>query len=187
MCDRLDLRFPVALRPVVGPCDPSTDEADGTQPIPAQRVPIVLIDEDDRRYATCARWGWRGAANGLHTHARIENAPTHPLWRSACATRRCVVPVVGWWDGAWHISADPLAMEQIFYLAALWHRGDDGMSVAILTQPAQAPWTHAVPRIPIALDLELAGGWATGLPTSKARSRQRADLVWQATSVDHAV
>ena len=174
---RLDLHLPAPLASFVDPCDPCIAKAAGSWRGPSEQVPVVLVDRDDRRYATCARWGWRRAQGYLSIHAPVETAPVHPLWRDACGAQRTVAPVGGWWDAdGWRYASSDAG--EVLYLAGLWRRDDDGLSVALLDQPALPGFiANGVERMPIALDLDLAFNWITGLPMSRARARQRTDLI----------
>jgi len=146
---------------------------------PGEMVPILLADRDDRTFGTCARWGWRRADGRLSPHARFETAPNHPLWRDACGIRRAAVAVIGWVDGdGWRYSASNGML--ILFLAGLWRRDDAGLAIALLDQPAQTPFAEGGgERMPIAMELDLAVNWITGLPMGRARSRQFTGIVAQ--------
>lgn len=174
---RLEHRLPAPWKTRIGPCDPCVAVAIGSQRGHGEQVPVLLVDRDDRAYSTCARWGWPRTAGLLSVFAPVESAATDPLWREAGAARRTAVPVSGWLDAdGWRYG--PLRATEILFLAGLWRRDDDGLSVALLDQLALPGFIDdGVGRMPIALDQELAVNWILGLPTGRALTRQCDALV----------
>lgn len=121
------------------------------RPTPMQQVPVVRGVDD----CTVALWGWPSPHGGILTHARSETAATLPTWRHAWKKGRGVVSVAGWWEGSWEV-VSPGA-----HLAVLWTGHDEGMRLAILTQPPPSGKEY-IERFPVPLTQTGAFEWLSG-------------------------
>jgi putative SOS response-associated peptidase YedK len=121
------------------------------RPTPMQPIPLITGPES----CLLARWGWPSSRGGILTHVRSETAATLPTWRDAWRSRRGVVPVAGWEEGSWLITA-PGA-----HLAVLWTAIEDDVRLAILTQPPPPAHLH-IERFPVPLTQAGAVAWLSG-------------------------
>lgn len=146
---------------------------------PTQSVPVVRLI-DGRRRLDFLRWGlippWakdsKIAANCIN--AQGETAHTKPAFRSAFASRRCIVPADGWyeWTGAkgakqpWHFT-----LARPFGFAGLWERwtvkaaeknfeaGQTVETFAIITSEPSATVAAIHDREPVALLQDQFAAW----------------------------
>ena len=121
------------------------------RPTPMQTIPLVTGPES----CVIARWGWPSARGSILTHARSETASTLPTWRDAWRLRRGVVPLEGWEEGSWIVTA-PGA-----HLAVLWTAEGNDVRLAVLTQPSPAAHQH-IERFPVPLTQAGALAWLSG-------------------------
>jgi putative SOS response-associated peptidase YedK len=147
---------------------------------PTNEVDIIVQSADSGRELRRARWGlvppwWKKPLNDLPAtfNAREESVEEKAMFRSAFKSRRCIIPVSGFfeWTGAkgdktpHFISA---ADGSILGFAGLWERwkdpdGHDILSCTIITREATV-WMQAIhDRMPCMLhptdfDRWLAGG-----------------------------
>lgn len=103
-----------------------------------------------------ARWGlqppWSKKGSGL-INSRIETAVEKPVFASAFAKRRCIVPVDGYYewqklpDGKqpWFISGP----NQMLYFAGIYNIGQNEKNVAILTMPTAPDIADIHHRMPV--------------------------------------
>ena len=115
---------------------------------PMRPIPLVTSPAS----SVVARWGWPSPRGGILTHARSETAATRTTWTKAWRSGRGVIPVDGWEEGSWIISA-PRA-----HVAVLWTQHDKEVRLAILTQPPPPAHQH-IERFPIPLTQAGALGW----------------------------
>jgi len=147
---------------------------------PSQGVAVIRGDRDDHRLAML-NWGFipgwadNPRAGPRPINARAETARTKPLFRSAFASRRCLVPTDGFYEwkredgGAkwpWSIRMEDGGM---FAFAGIWERwtsrGNDSEvieSFAILTTIANSVVEPIHQRMPVILDREEFGPWLAG-------------------------
>lgn len=118
------------------------------RPTPMQPIPLVTGPES----CVIARWGWPLPRGGILTHARSETAATLPTWREAWRLRRGVVPVAGWEEGSWIVTAPDA------HLAVLWTADGADVRLAVLTQLPPAAHQH-IERFPVALTQAGALEW----------------------------
>ena len=141
---------------------------------PTQQVAIVRGAAADRRL-DLVRWGlipsWsrEGPKGHLLINARSETAAEKPAFRSALQSRRCLIPMTGFYE--WGQSAK--GKEPNFFLrpsggllamAGLWERwtGPDGVEVescCILTVEAAPPVSLVHDRMPAILKRDDHGVW----------------------------
>ena len=115
---------------------------------PMRPIPVMT----GRETCLVARWGWPNPRGGILTHARSETAATLPTWREAWRSRRGVIPVVGWEEGSWQISA-PGA-----HLAVLWMAQGEDVRLVVLTEAPPAEYQF-IERFPVALTQRGASAW----------------------------
>ena len=118
---------------------------------PMRPIPLVTGPES----CIVARWGWPSPRGGILTHARSETAATLTTWARAWRNGRGIIPVDGWEEGSWAISA------QGAHLAVLWTLHGDDARLAVLTQPPPAEHGH-IERFPIPLTQAGALAWLDG-------------------------
>lgn len=167
MCGRYTLVSPDDVLDELGVAPPA-----GTRPrynvAPTDQMPVVLV-RDDTRVAERLRWGlvpsWADSpkVGAKMINARAETAATRPAFRSAMASRRCLVPADGFieWrrEGKkrqpyWIHRADRKAMP----FAGLWERwkdrdagGDWLLSFTILTTAANDLVSEIHDRMPLSI------------------------------------
>ena len=139
---------------------------------PTVQVAAVTSLDGSRQYRPM-RWGfiphWYQKPNGgpLLINARAETISEKPAFRSACRSRRCIIPASGFYewtrldDGTklpWYIQRQdttPLAF------AAIWQDwGDTGATAAIVTTAANEAMGKIHHRIPVILEPD---NWALWL------------------------
>jgi putative SOS response-associated peptidase YedK len=152
---------------------------------PTQNAPLVRERPAAQgcaggREAVLARWGlvpaWAkdGSIGGPMINARSETAAAKPAFRAAMGSRRCIVPVSGFYewqrDAAgpkrpWYIYR---ADGQIMLLAGLWERWNGGAgsplaspleTFAILTTSANTAVARIHDRMPVVLEPEQVSVW----------------------------
>jgi putative SOS response-associated peptidase YedK len=93
-----------------------------------------------------AMWGfvpsWAGTAKPGPINARCETAATNGMFRSAFQSRRCIVPVSGYYEWQERMLAPKLPLyitradDEPMLLAGLWEKRGDLESFTIITVPA---------------------------------------------------
>ena len=143
---------------------------------PTMVLPVVRLQEG--RHEVCAmQWGlipvwWSKAEPPRSTiNARVEDAATKPMWRTAVKRTRCLVPSLGWYEwkeqGAgrgkqpFFIHLPQMAM---FHFAGLWSSwtpkgGEPILSFAILTRDAAGDIASIHNRMPVVLSPDEYGAW----------------------------
>ena len=145
---------------------------------PTAPVPILLRGADGELEGHIARWGliphwWnRPEPPSMTFNARAEEAAGKPMWRDALKSKRCLMPVHGWYEWQtlpgsrtkqpWFIHAPG---EPVLAFAAIWSRwsppqgGDSVLSCALLSRAA-APAIAAIhARMPHVLRPEHFDAW----------------------------
>src|SRR5690606_27298407 len=82
---------------------PSLDEmAPSYNVAPTQMAPICRLTDEGKRELASLQWGliptWAKETTAGVINARAETAATKPMFRSAFARRRCLVPVSGFYE-----------------------------------------------------------------------------------------
>ena len=130
---------------------------------PGSAVLAVRAARDGAPQAAHPRWGlvphWaRDPAIGARViNARAETVATRPSFRDAYRSRRCLIPASGFyeWQGArgrrqpYYIHP---ARGELFAFAALWERGQDLQTFAIVTTGANATMSAIHERMPVILE-----------------------------------
>lgn len=147
---------------------------------PTQDLPVVLQSSEGDRRLGPMRWGlvpfWAddpSIGNRL-INARSETAATKPAFRDAFRSRRCVVPMDGFyeWRAAPAEGSRPKKVpwwihrpdRRPFGVAGLWERwrpaeGDPLVTFTLLTTTASAWMRPLHDRMPVVLDAEGAAIW----------------------------
>ncbi len=170
-------------------------------------VHLVVRDGDAGRQVVSARWGlvnaWaKDRSAGLkQINARSETAAEKPAFRSAFATRRCVVPADGFleWDGpkgarrpVWFHAADG----GLVRLAGLYESFDDPTTgerertFTILTTPPNdlvAPVHDRMPAVLLPADVSAWLAGSTDVATARALLRPARAGLLVATAVSPRV
>jgi putative SOS response-associated peptidase YedK len=170
----LDLSSLFEAEDEVGALEPTWNAA------PTDPVPVVRLDDHERRVLRLARWGlvppWSKDARGgaRMINARAETVDRTPAFARAFARRRCLVPADGWYE--WRLEngvrqpyfltpadGSPLVFAG---LTATWHppTGPPLATCAIVTMAAAGPLTAVHDRMPLFLDNSRWEQWLTGEP-----------------------
>jgi len=136
---------------------------------PTTRVPIIIRTDDGTLEGHRARWGFiphwwkRPELPTMSFNARSEEAHEKPMWRDALLSRRCLMPVRGWYE--WR-AVEGVKVKQPYFVhvpaedvlafAGLWSRtptSDGGMdySCALLSGMAAPAIAHIHHRMPLVL------------------------------------
>jgi putative SOS response-associated peptidase YedK len=136
---------------------------------PGSAALLVRDRPDGGRRLERARFGLPGVgAAKLQINARIETAPEREAFRTAWATRRCVVPADGFyeWGGSSRARRpvwfhDPAGRPLLF--AALWGKDDAGqLAFSILTTAANGPVAALHERMPVVVPEDELARWLGG-------------------------
>lgn len=203
MCGRFAITLPHDAMAQLFAAAPSNDLPDDANfnVCPTNQIHVVRHSEGGRRLVSM-RWGfvphWYKATDSgpLLINARAETIAEKPAFCAACRTRRCLIPISGFYewtkddDGIrwpWYIHANgPLA------LAGIWQRWDHGdasiETCAIITTPANAPMSVLHHRMPVIIDHQDWSMWLgeAGLGAAKLMIAAPDDLL-QFHQVDRAV
>jgi putative SOS response-associated peptidase YedK len=107
---------------------------------PTQSLPIVLMQEGERRMVP-ARWGWqRDFSEATLVNARGEEAVRKKTWSEALFSRRCLVPATCFYEWRPH-DRQPFAFflnpRVPFGIGGLWEVDPShGLAFILLTTPA---------------------------------------------------
>ena len=143
---------------------------------PTMDLPVVRMHEG--QHEVCAmQWGlipvwWsKPEAPRSTINARIEDAATKPMWRSAVKRTRCLVPSFGWYEwqeqGAGRVKQPffiHLPQMELFHFAGLWSSwtpkgGEPVLTFAILTRDAAGDIASIHNRMPVVLSPDAYGAW----------------------------
>jgi putative SOS response-associated peptidase YedK len=143
---------------------------------PSMALPVVRIHEGrteilPMRWGLIPAWWARQEPPRSTINARVEEAATKPMWRSAVKRTRCLVPSLGWFE--WKPRPDRRGKQPyfihrpgmaLFHFAGLWSswtpkEGQPLHTFAILTTAA-APGIAAIhDRMPIVLPPKAHEDW----------------------------
>ena len=177
---------------------------------PTAPVPVVWQRREDEgaRRLDLARWGlvpyWaKDPAVGVRAfNARSETAAEKPMFRSAFAKRRCLLPADGYYE--WR-KGEGRAKQPLYIRAAdggplafaglyeVWKdaEGRPLWSVSILTGPARGPLAEVHDRMPLVIAPDLREPWLDAELRDVERVRSLLDLEsvppWTAHPVGLAV
>jgi len=171
MCGRMALTLPHEAMVQIFDAVPSNDlpETPNYNVCPTVQIPVVTASEGTRRLRPM-RWGfiphWYKKPNGgpLLINARAETIAEKPAFREACRTRRCLIPVTGFYEWFRDGDASPLpwfvqrADETPLVMAGIWQdwQTPDASftTCAIVTTAANAAMARIHHRIPVILTPE---------------------------------
>ena len=145
---------------------------------PTQEAPAVVAGSDGVRRLGLLRWGlvpgWADdpSVGSRLINARAETVASKPAFRDAFRSRRCVVPMTGFYE--WRRNEDgsktPFLIRppggRVSGVAGLWERWDGGDSrihtFTVITTTASR-WMAALhDRMPVLLDRAAATAWLSG-------------------------
>lgn len=145
---------------------------------PSQDVVAVVGEPDGRRRLRIVRWGFvpQGGVTGRPViNARAETAWRRPMFSTAFARRRCLLPADGFYE--WQaVPGSPrkqphhihLTGGGLFALAGIWEPTAEGRGTcAILTTEPTAALREIHDRIPVIIARE---SYATWLDPTRARA-----------------
>lgn len=177
MCGRIVLKAPA--RQVAQEFDLATvaDFAPRYNIAPTQPVAAVLAGADGRRVLRRMQWGlippWSRDPRdgGRMFNARSETVAEKPAFREAFATRRCLVPVDGFYEWRRHgQERQPFyfteADGRLLALAGVWARweypgGETIESCSVLTTTANALMSPIHHRMPVIIPPDARQPWLT--------------------------
>jgi putative SOS response-associated peptidase YedK len=149
----LDLRYPADIE-----MQPSWNVA------PSQTTPVCRLDAEGARELVTMKWGftpaWSKDGKPGPINARSETVAANGLFRRAFASRRCIVPISGFYE--WHTIG---GTKQPFYLrltslepmplAGIWERwgaGPDARDTFAILTTSPNPLVEAIhDRMPVIL------------------------------------
>jgi len=144
---------------------------------PAQKNPVILLNEKTERIMTDMRWGlipfWaKDEKIGYKMiNARVETVADKPSFRKAFVARRCLVPTDGYyeWQKTGIVGRRPpyrivLKTRELFAFAGLWDtwknpEGDIVHSYTIITTEADKLIAKIHPKMPVILRPENEEKW----------------------------
>jgi putative SOS response-associated peptidase YedK len=142
---------------------------------PTDPAPIVREREHDgetRRYVDAASWGlrpaWAKASGPAPINARLESVATNGLFRNAFATRRCIVPMAGYYE--WEDRPDGKqphfihGPEHTLAAAGLYESrklpdGSWALSMTVITREARDASGEIHERMPVFLTPDVRDDW----------------------------
>ena len=168
MCGRMAITLPHDAVVEMFDATPSNDlpETPNYNVCPTVQVPVVTSNGEGRRLRPM-RWGfiphWYKKPNGgpLLINARAETIAEKPAFREACRTRRCLIPVPGFYEWFREGETTPLPWfvsrrdENPLVMAGIWQDWDQGgealTTCAIVTTTANDAMARIHHRIPVIL------------------------------------
>lgn len=163
----MDLRFP-----------PPEEMRPTWNMAPSQCTPVCRLDAQGNRQVVPMRWGftprWSKDGKPGPINARSETAATSAMFKGAYESRRCLVPVSGFYEWGQTVSGKRphyirLPTSPAFSFAGLWERwSDDDAAVdsfAVLTTRPNALLASIHDRMPVIVRREEYAAWlAVGQP-----------------------
>jgi putative SOS response-associated peptidase YedK len=163
---------------------------------PGQEAPVVLADGDGRRHMGLLRWGlipsWADdpGVGSRMINARSETVDTRPAFREAFRTRRCLIPVDGFYEWRKGVGSEPsrpfhfhLPDGGVMALAGLWERWTDSAggrvgTFTILTRATPPRFSGIHHRMPVIVPPGSWGAWlGRSTPVQVAQTIAREGLV----------
>lgn len=209
MCGRFALARPLdATLNDLGEVDGST-----LQPVepswniaPQQLVTVLRAHPTQSNGLAFARmtWGfrpeWSRSSKREPINARFETVSEKPMFREAYATRRCLVPMDGWYEWMtttqgqqpWYHQRLDKDLLWAAGIHAVWeNKGEIHTSVAMLTTAANGDCEHVHHRMPVLVDPSQASAWVhdqtwEGWPESGVLETHAVGREVNRTVVDHA-
>ena len=177
MCGRMATTLPHDAAVQLFEAVPANDlpETPNFNVCPTVQISVVTSDDSGRRLRPM-RWGfiphWYKKPNGgpLLINARAETIAEKPAFREACRTRRCLIPVTGFYEWFREGDAAPLPWfvsrsdKEPLVMAGVWQNwerdGEAHTSCAIVTTSANQAMARIHHRIPVILTQD---NWALWL------------------------
>ena len=173
MCGRFAITLPVDAMAQLFDAVPSNDLPDVPNYNVCPTTQIHVVMQDGARRLMPMRWGflpqwYKSPSDGpLLINARAETIAEKPAFREACRTRRCLIPMTGFYEWTkdeegkrwpWYIHGQaPLV------LAGIWQDwGDEEnrqKTCAIVTTAANESMSTIHHRMPVILDPNDWGKW----------------------------
>ncbi|MBL8746428.1 MAG: SOS response-associated peptidase [Phycisphaerae bacterium] len=157
----LDLRYPENIE-----IKPSWNVA------PTQTTPVCRLNKEGERELVPMRWGftpeWSKEGKPGPINARSESIATSTMFRRAFASRRCIVPISGFYEwkaapGGKQPHYIRLASNDTMLLAGIWERWGTGEAAvdtfAILTAAPNALVARIHDRMPVILEPDGVSQW----------------------------
>ena len=141
---------------------------------PAQMIPVVL-EAEGARSVTMMRWGfrppWKQAGKPDPINARAETVLERPMFRSAIARKRCLIPADGFYE--WKVQAGTSGKQPyfirlkdrgLFAFAGLYAEASDAAgrplrTCAIITASPNELMADIHSRMPVILGRQFEAGW----------------------------
>ena len=136
---------------------------------PTNNVPVVY-SHNGRNILSTAKWGFPNFKNnGVIINARAESIAEKPMFRSAFATKRCIVPANGYFE--WLTEGKKktkylisIKEKHLFYMAGLYNifkdkAGNPYAAVTIVTTEANEDISFIHNRMPVILLDEAIYTW----------------------------
>ena len=168
MCGRFAVTLPNDAMAQLFAARPANDLPDvpNLNVCPTVQIHTVTSDGTDRQL-DAMRWGfvqhWYTALNAgpLLINARAETIAEKPAFRAACRSRRCLIPINGFYEWTtdeagrkhpWYIDAVDEAPMALAGIWQSWDRGDAPIrSCAIVTTSANGVMAQLHHRMPVIL------------------------------------
>jgi putative SOS response-associated peptidase YedK len=162
---------------------------------PTQPAPVVTNEE--RRAVTQMQFGlvppWAAKPGASMINARVETVATKGAFRKALASRRCVIPVSGYYE--WKKVGDrkqPVFIHtpgKLIPLSGIWERwtspdGEIVESFAILTRPAAGFVRDIHDRMPLEVPADALDLWLDPKPKT---AEQLAPILQAEAGTEHLV
>ncbi len=147
---------------------------------PSQSAPVVRLSADGTREGDLLRWGlvpsWADdpAIGHRHVNARAETVGVKPAFRVAFSSRRCLIPVSGFYE--WRVLRDGKTKQpylitrtdgEPFALAGLWDRcvidAATIESFTIITTSPNDLMSRLHDRMPVVIDEPDFDRWLEGV------------------------
>jgi putative SOS response-associated peptidase YedK len=144
---------------------------------PTELAPMLFLDGDAHngqlaRFGMIPSWWTMPKPPSLSFNARSEEAASKPMWRDALKHRRCLVPMLGWYEWqtgtggnkqAFLVEGQPPQQPMLFaaglYAAA---SADRSASFALLTTAARPEIADLHARMPLLVASEWQHAWLAG-------------------------
>ncbi|PLW00098.1 DUF159 family protein [Corynebacterium ulcerans] len=141
---------------------------------PTQKIAIIRTgDAPGEAVIEPARWGllpsWKQDDSGTPLfNARAETVAEKPSFRAAFASRRCLIPLDGYYE--WH-NKQPywITTGSVVWAAGLWDTGAQQLSATMLTTDSLPPLDRVHHRMPRFLAADELMVWLQGSPGQAAR------------------
>ena len=122
------------------------------------------------RWGLVPSWAKDVSIGNRMLNARVESLTEKPAFRTAAATRRCLVPADGWYEWAprhdapgkqpYYVTPEDGSGLAFAGLWEVWGRGEDRLyTCTVVTAPAVGALTEVHPRMPLVLPRERWAEW----------------------------